>query len=96
MFLAVDKQVSSPLYLLSKAFYHWYLKSSVFFCHQVQVGELLAEVFRVCYRHRVKIESNFSSIILAIFVLEGIGRSLDPELDIMERAKPILLGNALT
>ena len=38
-------------------------------------------------------ESNFASIVLAVFVLEGIGRSLDPELDILERAKPILLGN---
>ncbi|RLW01862.1 hypothetical protein DV515_00007775 [Chloebia gouldiae] len=42
----------------------------------------------------VKLESNFASIIFAIMVLEGLGRSLDPELDILEAAKPLLIKTA--
>ena len=61
------------------------------FILQVKVGELLSAVFHTCTKHRVKIESNFASVLLAIFVLEGIGRSLNPELDILDQAKTILL-----
>uniref|UniRef100_A0A3Q4N1R6 AarF domain containing kinase 2 n=1 Tax=Neolamprologus brichardi TaxID=32507 RepID=A0A3Q4N1R6_NEOBR len=42
---------------------------------------------------KVKLESNFSSIVFAIMVLEGLGRSLDPNLDILDLAKPLLLKN---
>ncbi|KAK2165593.1 hypothetical protein LSH36_48g06022 [Paralvinella palmiformis] len=59
---------------------------------QLQVGKLLSDVFAVLSRHRVKMESSFASVLLAIFVLEGLGRSLDPEIDILEKAKPVLLG----
>lgn len=40
---------------------------------------------------QVKLESNFASIVFAIMVLEGLGRSLDPQLDILEAARPFLL-----
>ncbi|KAG8523329.1 putative aarF domain-containing protein kinase 2 [Galemys pyrenaicus] len=40
---------------------------------------------------QVKLESNFASIVFAIMVLEGLGRSLDPKLDILDAAKPFLL-----
>ena len=57
----------------------------------MQVGELLSQVFSVLMKYHVKMESNFASVMLAIFVLEGLGRSLDPDLDILERARPVLL-----
>ena len=40
---------------------------------------------------QVKLESNFASVVFAIMVLEGLGRSLDPKLDILEAARPFLL-----
>ncbi len=58
----------------------------------MQVGVLLEDLFSLLIRHKVKLESNFASIMLAIMVLEGLGRSLDPNLDILEAAKPVLLG----
>lgn len=45
---------------------------------------------------QVKLESNFASIVFAIMVLEGLGRSLDPKLDILEAAKPFLLQGLAT
>ncbi|XP_067663648.1 uncharacterized aarF domain-containing protein kinase 2-like [Haliotis asinina] len=62
---------------------------------QIHVAELLSEVFRVLRIHRVKLESNFANVILAIAVLEGLGRSLDPHLDILEKARPILIRYSL-
>ncbi|XP_066524664.1 uncharacterized aarF domain-containing protein kinase 2 [Hoplias malabaricus] len=60
---------------------------------KVQVTELLSQVFRLLIHHKVKLESNFASVVFAIMVLEGLGRSLDPNLDLLEIAKPLLLKN---
>ncbi|XP_068459276.1 uncharacterized aarF domain-containing protein kinase 2 [Clinocottus analis] len=59
-----------------------------------QVGELLSRVFGLLIKHKVKLESNFASIVFAIMVLEGLGRSLDPNLDILDLIKPLLLKNS--
>ncbi|XP_010206445.2 uncharacterized aarF domain-containing protein kinase 2 [Colius striatus] len=61
---------------------------------KLQVAHLLSNVFKLLMTHKVKLESNFASIIFAIMVLEGLGRSLDPELDILEAAKPLLIKTA--
>ncbi|XP_035257978.1 uncharacterized aarF domain-containing protein kinase 2 [Anguilla anguilla] len=60
---------------------------------KVQVADLLSRVFGLLITHKVKLESNFASIVFAIMVLEGLGRSLDPNLDILKIAKPMLLKN---
>ncbi|XP_008292959.1 uncharacterized aarF domain-containing protein kinase 2 [Stegastes partitus] len=60
---------------------------------KVQVADLLSRVFGLLIKHKVKLESNFASIVFAIMVLEGLGRSLDPNLDILGLAKPLLLKN---
>ncbi|KAK7482603.1 hypothetical protein BaRGS_00026204 [Batillaria attramentaria] len=59
---------------------------------KIKVSALLSDVFSVLSRHKVKLESNFATIILAIAILEGLGRSLDPELDILKKASGVLLG----
>ncbi|XP_066446349.1 uncharacterized aarF domain-containing protein kinase 2 isoform X2 [Eleutherodactylus coqui] len=61
---------------------------------KLQVAALLSRVFQLLMTHKVKLESNFASIIFAILVLEGLGRSLDPDIDILEAAKPLLLKSA--
>ncbi|KAB1276104.1 putative aarF domain-containing protein kinase 2 [Camelus dromedarius] len=62
----------------------------------LQVSSLLSNVFKLLMTHKVKLESNFASIVFAIMVLEGLGRSLDPKLDILEAAKPFLLKGPMT
>uniref|UniRef100_A0A673K1T2 AarF domain containing kinase 2 n=1 Tax=Sinocyclocheilus rhinocerous TaxID=307959 RepID=A0A673K1T2_9TELE len=56
---------------------------------------LLSRVFGLLIHLKVRLESNFASMVFAIMVLEGLGRSLDPSLDILEIAKPLLLKNLL-
>jgi len=58
---------------------------------RIQAGRLLAEAFALACTHQVKIESNFASVCLAIMVLEGVGRNLDPDLNVLRAAAPILL-----
>uniref|UniRef100_G3TNZ9 AarF domain containing kinase 2 n=1 Tax=Loxodonta africana TaxID=9785 RepID=G3TNZ9_LOXAF len=58
---------------------------------KLQVSSLLSSVFKLLMTQKVKLESNFASIVFATMVLEGLGRSLDPKLDILEAARPFLL-----
>ncbi|KAK7086347.1 putative aarF domain-containing protein kinase 2 [Halocaridina rubra] len=62
---------------------------------QVDVGVLLQQVLGILLRHEVRLESAFSSVVLAVFVLEGLGRALDPNMDILERARPMLVDAAI-
>ena len=43
-------------------------------------------------RHRVRMDASFSSVVLAVIVLEGLGRTLDPTLDLVAKAAPYLAG----
>jgi aarF domain-containing kinase len=58
---------------------------------KVDVTYLLTRVFNVLQSHRVKLDPNFVSVILSIMVLEGLGRTLDPDLDLLWAAVPYLL-----
>ncbi|CAG0879702.1 unnamed protein product [Darwinula stevensoni] len=61
---------------------------------KVDVGALLQSFFSTVIAHKVRLESQFSSIMLAIMVLEGLGRSLDPDMDILKKAQPYLLSRS--
>jgi len=61
----------------------------------VDVGDLLLRVFRTLRDHRVKLDANFASVILAIMILEGLGRSLDPNMDLVWKATPYILQSKL-
>jgi aarF domain-containing kinase len=50
----------------------------------------------LCYTHQVKLESKFVAVVIAIGVLEGLGRRLDPEIDIILRAAPYVLRAAFS
>jgi aarF domain-containing kinase len=58
--------------------------------NKISVSELLQNVLRLSYEHNVKLESRFVSVIVAIMLAEGMGRRLDPEVDIIARATPFI------
>lgn len=62
---------------------------------KVRVGLLIQRVLGLCLQYQVKLESNFAAILLAIGVLEGVGRSLDPDLDILSASTPFILKSQL-
>ncbi|GFO17959.1 hypothetical protein PoB_004446400 [Plakobranchus ocellatus] len=63
---------------------------------KIKVAELMNAVFAVLSRHQIQLEANFATIILAMAMLEGLGRSLNPDLDLLEKARPVLLGSYLS
>ncbi|VDM46883.1 unnamed protein product [Toxocara canis] len=57
----------------------------------MNISELLSELFSIVRRHQVSLETSFATVVLAVMVLEGFGRSLDPDLDLFQCARPYLL-----
>jgi aarF domain-containing kinase len=55
------------------------------------LGDVLRQCLSLCYEYNVKLESRFVSVIIALCVCEGLGRRLDPDVDILKRAAPFIL-----
>ncbi|RDI88379.1 hypothetical protein Vi05172_g1142 [Venturia inaequalis] len=66
------------------------VKSKTFALGNIKIGDILNEVLSMVRTHHVRLEGDFVNVVLSILLLEGIGRSLNPELDLFAGALPIL------
>ncbi|KAL0074045.1 hypothetical protein F4703DRAFT_1893736 [Phycomyces blakesleeanus] len=66
------------------------LKQNTFKLGAVRIGGLLNETMNMVRSHHVKLEGDFVNVIVSIMLLEGIGRQLDPGLDLFKMALPVL------
>jgi len=66
------------------------VKVNSFRLDKVQIGSVLEQVLSLVQTYQVPIDPAFTNLILSIIVLEGIGRTLDPTLDIFKESLPIL------
>lgn len=58
----------------------------------VRIGSLLSRVLDLCRRYGVEIDPAMASIVVSTLVLEGLGRSLEPNLNLIDFAVPFVLG----
>jgi aarF domain-containing kinase len=58
------------------------VKSKTFALGNVKIGEILNEVLSMVRKHHVRLEGDFVNVVLSMLLLEGIGRQLDPEMDL--------------
>lgn len=61
------------------------IKERTFRLGNVSIGDLLDQVLSMVRAHHVRMEGDFIAIVVAILLLEGIGRQLDPQLDLFAR-----------
>jgi aarF domain-containing kinase len=66
------------------------VKSKTFALRQIKFGDVLSEVLRMVRNHHVRLEADFVNVVISILLLEGIGRQLDPDMDLLKSALPIL------
>jgi len=66
------------------------VKSKTFALGQIKFGDVLNEVLRMVRKHHVRLEGDFVNVVISILLLEGIGRQLDPDIDLFKSAIPIL------
>jgi ubiquinone biosynthesis protein len=62
---------------------------------EVQVGKVLFDMLAILRRHRVRVNPTFTIVNIAIAVTEGIGKQLDPSLDLMAEALPYFLAHPI-
>ncbi|KAJ5143059.1 uncharacterized protein N7515_001846 [Penicillium bovifimosum] len=66
------------------------IKSRTFALGSVKIGDILSEVLTMVRGHHVRFEGDFVNVVISCLLLEGIGRSLNPDLDLFKSALPIL------
>jgi ubiquinone biosynthesis protein len=57
---------------------------------QISLAEVLIKLFKVARRHELTLQPQLILLQKTLLNIEGIGRSLDPELDIWASARPVL------
>jgi len=57
---------------------------------ELQIGKLLHQFLDLTSRHRLSIPPDLFLMIKALGTVEGVGRALDPELDIIKQAAPFV------
>ncbi|KAH7886139.1 hypothetical protein F5I97DRAFT_1877825 [Phlebopus sp. FC_14] len=74
------------------------VKRKTFSLGQIKISDILTDVLKAVRQHHVKMEGDFINTVISILLLEGIGRQLDPNLDLFKSALPILrqLGRHMT
>ncbi|KAK3381994.1 hypothetical protein B0H63DRAFT_217639 [Podospora didyma] len=66
------------------------VKSRTLALGNVRIGDILQEVLGMVRQHHVRLEGDFVNVVISIFLLEGIGRTLDPNIDLLSSSLPIL------
>jgi ubiquinone biosynthesis protein len=61
----------------------------------VQLGAVLFDLCGILRRHRIRANASFTTVNIAIAVTEGIGKQLDPSLDLMAEALPYFLSHPI-
>ncbi|PRP89792.1 putative serine/threonine-protein kinase abkC-like [Planoprotostelium fungivorum] len=60
---------------------------------EIEVGQFLASLMQTVRKYGVKLEGNFSTLMLGTIVLEGLGRTLNPEINLIESSVPFIVRN---
>ena len=66
------------------------VKSRTLALGNVKIGDILQQVLAMVRGHHVRLEGDFVNVVISILLLEGIGRSLNPDVDLLSSSLPIL------
>ncbi|KAM7183917.1 putative serine/threonine-protein kinase abkC [Naviculisporaceae sp. PSN 640] len=66
------------------------VKSNTLALGNVKIGDILQEVLAMVRQHHVRLEGDFVNVVISILLLEGIGRRLNPDVDLLSSSLPIL------
>ena len=55
---------------------------------RLEMGKIIEEIMEIMIRHQIKVPSNLVLLTKALVTIEGVGRELDPDFNMVARAKP--------
>ncbi|KAJ2157813.1 hypothetical protein GGF46_004234 [Coemansia sp. RSA 552] len=88
--LTPDKVIAPDIFILRMQDIIWRVRRVSLQLSKLTFGEIFDPVMRAVRIHHVRLAPDFINIIMAMFVLEGIGRRLDPDSDVLRAALPML------
>jgi aarF domain-containing kinase len=80
-----DEVIDPDVFALKMEHLVYNIKSRTFALGNIKIGDVLSEVLSMVRSHHVRLEGDFVNVVISILLLEGIGRSLDPGLDLFKR-----------
>ena len=66
------------------------IRQSTLSLRKVSVNDILQFVFNTVRRHHVKIDPEYANIGIAIMLIEGMGKKLEPDMDLLKASVPFL------
>ncbi|KAF7906020.1 hypothetical protein EAF00_000299 [Botryotinia globosa] len=85
-----DAVIDEEIYSLKMQHLVLGVKSRTLALGNMKIGDILNEVLSMVRTHHVRMEGDFVNVVISILLLEGIGRSLNPDIDLLSSALPIL------
>ncbi len=58
--------------------------------HQIELGQITREMVEVALKHQIRMPPDYTLMIKALLTLESLGKQLDPDLNAIEEAKPLV------
>jgi aarF domain-containing kinase len=80
-----EEVIDADVFALKMEHLVYNIKSRTFALGNIKIGDVLSEVLSMVRSHHVRLEGDFVNVVISILLLEGIGRSLDPGLDLFKR-----------
>lgn len=80
-----DSVINKEVFALKMQHLVLSVKGRTFALGNVSIGDVLHQVLAMIRGHHVRLEGDFVNVVISILLLEGIGRSLDPDLDLFKR-----------
>lgn len=80
-----DSAIDSEIFALKVQRLVETIKNRAFTLGNISIGDLLDKMLTMVRKHHVKMEPDFVNVVVAILLLEGMGRQLDPDLDLFAR-----------
>ncbi len=66
------------------------VKSQTLALANMKIGDILNTVLGMVRGHHVRLEGDFVNVVISMLLLEGIGRKLNPDIDLLSSSLPIL------
>lgn len=83
-----DAVINAEIFALKMQHLVLGVKSRTFALGNIKIGDILSQVLQMVREHHVRLEGDFVNVVISILLLEGIGRSLDQNLDLFKRYTP--------
>ena len=58
--------------------------------HEIELGRMLLEFIEIVTLYNIRIQPDLMLLIKALVIIEGMGRNLDPEFDMIEHLRPFM------